>query len=229
MYIMNLINITKDYPLGYEKVHALRGIDLKIKKGDYVYITGFSGSGKSTLLHIMGFLDTPTSGKYLFYEEDTTNFSERKKALIRKQKIGFVFQNFYLFPYFNIFQNVEIALKILRKYSKKERKEMVEAVLEAVGLYEKRNRRPDELSGGERQRVAIARAVVKNPDVILADEPTGNLDSVTGMKIIELLEKFWQSGHTLVIVTHSDTIAKRGNYEVRLRDGKIIEILDHRG
>jgi len=220
MCVIKLIDIEKYYKTG--NVKALRGISLTITEGEYVYIKGPSGSGKSTLLHILGLLDVPTKGRYFFDGLDTKSLSKKQKSRLMRRHIGFVFQNFYLFPYLNVFKNVELPLSLIGMHPK-DRKERTEYILNKVGLYEKRYRMPNELSGGETQRIAIARAVVKSPKLILADEPTGNLDSKTGIKITELLESFNKEGKTLVIITHNPTLAQRGERIISLLDGKIVK------
>lgn len=219
----NLI-ITKDiwkiYKLGREEVQALRGISLEIKKNEFVAIMGPSGSGKSTLLNILGCLDTPTSGQYLLNGKEVSQLSDEELALIRNKEIGFVFQVFNLLPNVDAYHNVELPL-IYNGTQKKERRERVIAALQIVGLAPRMKHKPSELSGGERQRVAIARALVNNPSLILADEPTGNLDSRSGGEILSLFEKLHSLGNTIVIVTHDPNIAERAKRIVYLKDGEI--------
>lgn len=219
----NLI-ITKDiwkiYKLGREEVQALRGISLEIKKNEFVAIMGPSGSGKSTLLNILGCLDTPTSGQYLLNGKEVSQLTDEELALIRNKEIGFVFQVFNLLPNVDAYHNVELPL-IYNGTQKKERRERVVSALQIVGLAPRMKHKPSELSGGERQRVAIARALVNNPSLILADEPTGNLDSRSGGEILSLFEKLHSLGNTIVIVTHDPNIAERAKRIVYLKDGEI--------
>ncbi len=227
MSFIELVKVSKYYSLGHTQVKALSHIDLSIDSGEYVYITGPSGAGKSTLLHIIGLLDSPSAGKYRLQGTDTTEMDDGAKSALRREKIGFVFQSFFLFPYFNVYENVRIALRIAG-FNKNVQKELADWALNEVGLFEKRFRMPDELSGGERQRVAIARAICKKPLLLIADEPTGNLDSKTGSRIITLIEKFISSNRTVIIVTHSGELARRGNKEIRIKDGEIEDIIEYR-
>ncbi len=219
----NLI-ITKDiwkiYKLGKEEVQALRGVSLEIKKNEFVAIMGPSGSGKSTLLNILGCLDTPTSGQYFLNGKEVSQFSDEELALIRNKEIGFVFQVFNLLPNVDAFHNVELPL-IYNGTPKKERRERVISALKMVELAHRMKHKPAELSGGERQRVAIARALVNNPSLILADEPTGNLDSRSGSEILNLFEKLHSLGNTIVIVTHDPNIAERAKRIIYIKDGMI--------
>lgn len=219
----NLI-VTKDiwkiYKLGKEEVQALRGINLEIKKNEFVAIMGPSGSGKSTLLNILGCLDTPTSGKYFLNGKEVSQLSDDELALIRNKEIGFVFQVFNLLPNVDAFHNVELPL-IYNGTPKKERRERVISALKMVELAHRMKHKPSELSGGERQRVAIARALVNNPSLILADEPTGNLDSRSGAEIMNLFEKLHSLGNTIIIVTHDPNIAERAKRIIYLKDGEI--------
>lgn len=218
----NLI-ITKDiwkiYKLGKEEVQALRGINLEIKKNEFVAIMGPSGSGKSTLLNILGCLDTPTSGQYFLNGKEVSQLSDEELALIRNKEIGFVFQVFNLLPNVDAFHNVELPL-IYNGTPKKERREKVISALKMVELAHRMNHKPAELSGGERQRVAIARALVNSPSIILADEPTGNLDSRSGAEIMNLFEKLHSLGNTIIIVTHDPNIAERAKRIIYLKDGE---------
>jgi putative ABC transport system ATP-binding protein len=223
--MIKLSNIKKEYKLGNKNVVALKNINLNIKRGEYVYIIGPSGAGKSTLIHIIGLLDNPTKGEYYLDGKNVSKLHDRIKSKLRRDKIGFVFQNFYLFPYFDIYKNVEIPL-ILKGINKSERKLKVELALSKVGLIHRINHRPNELSGGEIQRVCIARALVNDPEILLADEPTGNLDTKTGNKIIEIFEKLNEEGKTLIIVTHNLKLAERGKQIIEMRDGEIIKILE---
>lgn len=219
----NLI-ITKDiwkiYKLGKEEVQALRGVSLEIKKNEFVAIMGPSGSGKSTLLNILGCLDTPTSGQYFLNNKEVSQLTDEELALIRNKEIGFVFQVFNLLSNVDAFHNVELPL-IYNGTPKKERRERVISALKMVELDHRMKHKPSELSGGERQRVAIARALVNNPSLILADEPTGNLDSRSGAEILNLFEKLHSLGNTIVIVTHDPNIAERAKRIIYLKDGEI--------
>ncbi|MFQ6617573.1 MAG: ABC transporter ATP-binding protein [Fidelibacterota bacterium] len=213
-------NIVKIYRVGAEEIHALRGISLDIEKNDYIAVMGPSGSGKSTLMNIIGCLDTPTSGKYSFEGKYIENLSDDQLAVIRNKKIGFVFQTFNLLPRATALHNVELPL-IYAGVKGSERKKRAEWALEMVGLKDRMNHRPNELSGGQRQRVAIARALVNEPSVILADEPTGNLDSKTGEEIMQVFREIHNQGNTLVIVTHEKYIADHAKRVVKLLDGLV--------
>jgi putative ABC transport system ATP-binding protein len=214
-------NLNKIYNSGKLKVHALRGIDMEIEKNDYMAISGPSGSGKSTLLHILGCLDTPTTGDYILDGRKVSGLNSNTLAEIRNSKIGFVFQTFNLLPNMTILENVELPL-LYAGVSKKERKKRAEKVLDEVGLSERLKHRPSELSGGERQRTAIARALVNNPTIILADEPTGNLDSVAGGSVLNVFNQLHNQGHTIIVVTHDQNIAKVTERVIHIRDGKIV-------
>ncbi|MCX5800706.1 MAG: ABC transporter ATP-binding protein [Candidatus Eisenbacteria bacterium] len=218
--MIELKQVKKVYNVGAEDVHALDGIDLDIGTNDYVAIMGPSGSGKSTLMNIIGCLDTPTSGSYLFGGQEVKDLSDDELARIRNRKIGFVFQTFNLLPRADTTHNVELPL-IYAGVQRAERKRRVEMALEAVGLVERAKHRPAELSGGQRQRAAIARALVNEPSVILADEPTGNLDSKTGEEIMQAFEKIHKAGNAIILVTHEEYIAEHAGRIVRLRDGLI--------
>ena len=220
MNIINLENITRIYQLGSEKVRALDGISLRIDKNEYVAIMGPSGSGKSTLMNILGCLDTPTSGKYDFKGINVSDMSDNELAEIRNREIGFVFQTFNLLPRSNAFHNVELPLIYSGMHSLK-RKEIAKETLTSVGLEDRLHHKPSELSGGQRQRVAIARALVTTPSIILADEPTGNLDSKTGGDIMLLFNAIHKQGNTIILVTHEEYIAKHAKRIIRLLDGKI--------
>ncbi len=219
----NLI-ITKDiwkiYKLGKEEVQALRGISVEIRKNEFVAIMGPSGSGKSTLLNILGCLDTPSSGQYFLNNKEVSQLNDEELALIRNKEIGFVFQVFNLLSNVDAFHNVELPL-IYNGTPKKERRERVISALKMVELAHRMKHKPSELSGGERQRVAIARALVNNPSLILADEPTGNLDSRSGAEILNLFEKLHSLGNTIVIVTHDPNIAERAKRIIYLKDGEL--------
>lgn len=227
--IISLQKLTKNYYIGDDiVVKVLKGIDLTIYKGEYVAIMGPSGSGKSTLMNIIGFLDRPTGGKYLFHGHNVTKFSDDQLAIIRNQKIGFIFQSYNLLARTSALDNVELPL-IYAGIPTKERREKAIQALKSVGLADRADHMPNELSGGQQQRVAIARAIVTNPDVIFADEPTGNLDSKTEVEIIELFEKINESGNTILMVTHEEDIANCAKRIIRLRDGIIQrdEIVPH--
>ncbi|MEO0275972.1 MAG: ABC transporter ATP-binding protein [candidate division WOR-3 bacterium] len=219
---LKLIDVHKIYKIDKIEVHALKGINLEVQKGDYIGIMGPSGSGKSTLLHIIGFLDVPTKGKYFFEDKEVTGFDEDTLARIRNKKIGFVFQTFNLISRLNAIQNVELPL-IYAGIPKKERREKALFVLEKVGLLERRFHKPTELSGGENQRVAIARALVAGADLILADEPTGNLDTKTGEEIMNIFDKLNEEGKTIIVVTHSKDVAKHAKKIYNMKDGLIFE------
>jgi putative ABC transport system ATP-binding protein len=218
--VIEIEGVTKLYKMGAETIHALRGVDLKIHRNEYLAIMGPSGSGKSTLMNMLGCLDTPTAGRYEFNRKNVATMLDDELAEIRNREIGFVFQTFNLLPRSNALHNVELPL-IYAGMSKSDRLEKARRVLENVGLGERMLHKPNELSGGQRQRVAIARALVNNPSIILADEPTGNLDSKTGEEIMELLEQLYEQGNTIIVVTHEEDIARHARRIVRLRDGLI--------
>jgi putative ABC transport system ATP-binding protein len=213
-------DIKKIYKMGKEEVAALRGVSLEINEGEYIAITGPSGSGKSTLLHIVGCLDVPSDGKYNFKGKETSKLSDKELSRLRNKDIGFVFQFFYLLPRENVLHNVELPL-FYRNITQKEREDMAISALEKVDMEHRIKHIPSELSGGERQRVAIARALVGEPDLILADEPTGNLDTKTGAEIVSLFEKLNEEGKTVIIITHEYSIAERADRVLTLIDGKI--------
>jgi len=219
--LIRLENIRRYYKVGEEEVHALDGVSLSIEKGEWASIIGQSGSGKSTLMNVLGCLDTPTSGRYILNGKDVSGMSDNALADIRNQEIGFIFQTFQLLPRETAQANVELPL-VYRGLRARERHERATAALEKVGLSNRVHHRPNELSGGQRQRVAIARALVTEPSLLLADEPTGNLDSATGEEIIRLFEQLHAAGHTLVLVTHEPSIAARCPRAVRLMDGKVV-------
>tara|TARA_B100001250_G_scaffold118305_1_gene100429 strand:- start:1664 stop:2353 length:690 start_codon:yes stop_codon:yes gene_type:complete len=222
MDLISLKNIYKIYNVGGEEVRALDGIDLNIQENEYLAIMGPSGSGKSTLMNMIGCLDTPTSGLYEFEGEMVQVMDDSQLASIRNRKIGFVFQTFNLLPKATAQHNVEIPL-IYANIRKDQRAEMASNALESVGLSDRSHHKPNELSGGQRQRVAIARALVNNPSIILADEPTGNLDSKSGHEIMNILDDLHDRGNTIILVTHEDGIAQHAHRVIRLLDGKITE------
>ena len=218
--IIETHEIGKTYIMGSEKVHALKSITISINKGEYVAFMGPSGSGKSTLMNIIGCLDTPSKGTYILNNHDVSDLSENELAEIRNKEIGFVFQTFNLLPRNTSLDNVALPL-IYAGYSKAERTEMALQTLESVGLGDRAKHKPNELSGGQRQRVAIARALVNNPSIILADEPTGNLDSKTSYEIMDLFDELHQQGNTIIMVTHEEDIAHYAHRIIRLRDGLV--------
>jgi putative ABC transport system ATP-binding protein len=218
--VIEIEGVTKLYKMGSEIVHALRGVDVRIHHNEYIAIMGPSGSGKSTLMNMLGCLDTPTAGRYEFSGKNVATMVDDELAEIRNREIGFVFQTFNLLPRSDALHNVELPL-IYAGISKHERLARAREALENVGLGDRVHHRPNELSGGQRQRVAIARALVTRPSIILADEPTGNLDSKTGVEIMNLFEQLYAQGHTLIVVTHEEDIARHARRIVRLRDGLI--------
>jgi len=213
-------DLVKTYVMGEAEVHALRGVSLKIGRNEYVAIMGPSGSGKSTLMNMIGCLDTPTSGTYLLEGQSVREMSDDELADIRNRQIGFVFQTFNLLPRANVFHNVELPL-VYAGVPRGERRKRAEAAIARVGLADRAHHKPNELSGGQRQRVAIARALVGNPSIILADEPTGNLDSKTGEEIMRMFDELHASGQTIILITHEDDIAAHARRTIRLRDGVI--------
>jgi len=213
----------KTYQMGSAEIHALRDVDLVVEEGDYVAIMGPSGSGKSTFLNLLGCLDTPTRGRYVLNGRDVSSMNDDELALVRNEEIGFVFQTFNLLPRATALHNVELPLIYAGVPLERRRQRGLEA-LEKVDLVDRIEHRPNELSGGERQRVAIARALVNNPSLLLADEPTGNLDSTTGEEILAILDKLHKKGHTLLVVTHERDIAARARRIVHLKDGRVESI-----
>jgi len=218
--VIDIENITKHYVMGEETVHALRGVSLQIRRGEYLAIMGPSGSGKSTLMNMLGCLDTPSSGRYFFNGKDVSAMNDDELAAIRNHEIGFVFQTFNLLPRSTSLRNVELPL-IYAGMDPEVREEKAAHALREVGLGDRMQHKPNELSGGQRQRVAIARALVNDPSIILADEPTGNLDSKTGEEIMQLLENLYQRGNTIILVTHEPDIARHAKRSVHLRDGLV--------
>ena len=219
--MINLENLCRHFEVGNQVVRALDEVDLVINKKEYVSIMGVSGSGKSTLLNILGLLDTPTSGDYVLSGINTSKMNDDEMAHIRSTKIGFVFQSFHLIPRLTAAENVEMPM-VLSGLNPKERQEKVDNALARVSLTDRSDHRPEQLSGGQRQRVAIARSIVMEPDVLLADEPTGNLDSSSSKEIIKLIEELNQGGLTLIVVTHDKEMGRRSDRLIELLDGKII-------
>ena len=218
--MIELIDINRTFWIGEQAIHALNGIDLTIKKGEYVSIMGPSGSGKSTLLNVIALLDQPSSGIYKLNNQDVTQLNDQELARVRRENIGFVFQFFHLIPRYSAAENIEIPL-ILAGVPVKERRLRVAEALDAVNLQERSEHRPDQLSGGQTQRVAIARAMIMRPKILLADEPTGNLDSQSGQEIIALLEGLNQQQVTLLMITHDEELGQRAEHKIRIVDGKI--------
>jgi putative ABC transport system ATP-binding protein len=218
--VIRIENLHKTYILGTQQVNALDGVSLSIRKNDYIAIMGPSGSGKSTMMNILGCLDTPTSGKYILGGTDVSQMEDSDLADVRNRQIGFVFQSFNLLPRYSALENVALPL-IYCGTPEKERISLGTKALEVVGLSDRMDHKPNELSGGQRQRVAIARAIINNPTIILADEPTGNLDTKTSVEIMNIFEKIWRQGNTIIIVTHEEDISRFARRIVRLRDGRI--------
>ena len=219
--IIDMQAIRKVYDTGKVKVEALKGIDLVVDSGEFVAIVGPSGSGKSTLMNLIGCLDTPTDGTYRLGGEDVSKFTRDELADVRNRRVGFVFQGFNLLPQITAFENVEMPL-LFGGVAPKKRRERVEELMTRVGLGERMDHKPTELSGGQMQRVAIARALAMQPDVVLADEPTGNLDSSAGGDIMELFTELWKQGSTLVVITHDLSLARRAGRVVEIHDGRIV-------
>jgi putative ABC transport system ATP-binding protein len=219
--MIELDGITKVYQTGSQTLEALRGISLTIGKGEFVSVMGPSGSGKSTLMNIIGCLDTPTAGEYSLDGDKVAGLTFDQLAAARNKKLGFVFQNFNLLPYATAWENIELPMLFDGKNGRK-RKERVTELLNAVGLYDWRDHRPSELSGGQQQRIALARALANDPPILLADEPTGNLDSKSGEEIMAILSQLWKEGRTIVMVTHNDHIAACSERTIRLFDGQVV-------
>jgi len=224
--MITLEGINRIFEVGDQHVHALDDINLTIQPGEYLSLMGPSGSGKSTLLNILGLLDKPTSGRYLLEGREITSLSDDEQASVRAEKIGFVFQFFHLVPRMSAFENVELPL-VLAGMAPSVRRERVHVILEQLGLMDRAHHRPDQLSGGQRQRIAIARATIMKPSLLLADEPTGNLDSRSGTDVVEVLEQLNAGGITLVVVTHDGQVGKRAGRRLRMVDGAIVK--DERG
>jgi putative ABC transport system ATP-binding protein len=218
--IIETIHISKRYVMGDEVIDALKDVSMSVNRGEYVAFMGPSGSGKSTLMNIVGCLDTPTSGTYILNGQDVSEMSENQLATVRNKEIGFVFQTFNLLPRQSALENVALPL-IYAGYNKKDRTEKAMEALRGVGLENRALHKPNELSGGQRQRVAVARALVNDPSILLADEPTGNLDSKTSYEIMDLFDQLYQKGNTIVMVTHEDDIAQYAHRIIRLRDGLV--------
>lgn len=218
--VIEMKKIIRDFPLGNQVVHVLKGIDLIIEKGDYVAIMGPSGSGKSTLMNLIGCLDTPTSGSYVLNGKDVSQMSDNELAEVRNKEIGFVFQTFNLMPRTTALDNVALPM-VYAGFSKADRTKRAEEVLTDVGLADRMDHKPNQLSGGQRQRVAVGRALVNRPSIILADEPTGNLDSKTSVEIMNLFDEIHAKGNTVILVTHEEDIAAHAHRIIRLRDGLI--------
>jgi len=219
--LLQLENINREFQVGEQTVHALNNVSLELARGDYVSIMGPSGSGKSTLLHILGLLDQVDSGHYRLDGQDVTALSDQQQARIRRDQIGFVFQFFHLIPRLTAIENVELPL-LLAGVPADERRQRAEAVMASVGLADRSRHRPDQLSGGQRQRVAIARATIMEPTLLLADEPTGNLDSQSGNEVIAIVEQLQQQGITLVVVTHDHDLGRRAERQLQMVDGRIV-------
>ena len=220
MALIETVDLWKTYVMGAEEIHALRGVSIQIERGEYVAIMGPSGSGKSTLMNLIGCLDTPTKGSYLLNGKQVSQMNDNELARIRNEEIGFVFQTFNLLPRATALHNVELPL-VYAGIAAKDRQDRAKAALEKVELASRMSHRPNELSGGQRQRVAIARALVNNPSILLADEPTGNLDSKTGLEIMTLFERLHKAGNTIVLVTHEADVAAFAYRAIHIRDGKV--------
>ena len=220
MALIETVDLWKTYRMGEEEIHALRGVSVQIERGEYVAIMGPSGSGKSTLMNLIGCLDTPSKGSYLLNGKQVSQMNDNELARIRNEEIGFVFQTFNLLPRATALRNVELPL-VYAGIAAKDREQRAKLALEKVELTSRMNHRPNELSGGQRQRVAIARALVNNPSILLADEPTGNLDSKTGQEIMGLFERLHKAGNTIVLVTHEADVAAYAYRTIQIRDGQV--------
>ncbi len=220
MALIETVDLWKSYQMGEEQIHALRGVSIQIDRGEYVAIMGPSGSGKSTLMNLIGCLDTPSKGSYLLNGKQVSQMDDNELARIRNEEIGFVFQTFNLLPRATALRNVELPL-VYAGIPAKEREQRAKAALDKVELSTRMSHRPNELSGGQRQRVAIARALVNNPSILLADEPTGNLDSKTGIEIMGLFERLHAAGNTIVLVTHEPEVAAYAHRAIHIRDGQV--------
>ena len=227
MALIETRDLWKTYVMGSEEIHALRGVSIEIERGEYVAIMGPSGSGKSTLMNLIGCLDTPTKGSYLLNSKQVSEMNDNELARIRNEEIGFVFQTFNLLPRASALHNVELPL-VYAAVPSKDRQARARAALEKVELADRVNHRPNELSGGQRQRVAIARALVNNPSILLADEPTGNLDSKTGNEIMALFDRLHAAGNTIILVTHEADIAAYARRAIHLRDGQVEKDVEHK-
>ena len=225
--MIELQSIERRFQVGSESVRALQNVNLWVPPGGYVAVMGPSGSGKSTLLNIVGLLDRPDRGTYRLEEQDTTELNDKQQASVRRHKIGFVFQFFHLVPRLTAAENVELPL-ILAGFDAEERKQRVRHALSALGIADRAGHRPDQLSGGQRQRVAIARATIMQPAIILADEPTGNLDRTSGREVIDILEKLTEEGMTLIMVTHDPELGLRATRRIQMLDGRIASDTDHK-
>jgi len=221
-HLIEMHELTRVYQLGPQDIYALRGVDLNVDHGEYLAIMGPSGSGKSTLMNIIGCLDRPTAGKYILDGTPVEAMKDDELAAVRNKKIGFVFQTFNLLARTTALQNVELPL-IYARIPRAHRRELAEEALNAVGLGDRMHHQPNELSGGQRQRVAIARALVNKPSLLLADEPTGNLDSQTGREILDLFRALFNRGNSIIIVTHEDDVAKEARRVIHLRDGRVLD------
>jgi putative ABC transport system ATP-binding protein len=220
MALIETVDLWKTYVMGTEEIHALRGVSIQIERGEYVAIMGPSGSGKSTLMNLIGCLDTPSKGSYLLNQKQVSEMNDNELARIRNEEIGFVFQTFNLLPRATALRNVELPL-VYAGVAAKDREERAKGALDKVELTSRMSHRPNELSGGQRQRVAIARALVNNPSILLADEPTGNLDSKTGLEIMGLFERLHKAGNTIVLVTHEADVAAFAYRAIHIRDGQV--------
>ncbi|MBU2575821.1 ABC transporter ATP-binding protein [Patescibacteria group bacterium] len=222
MSLIDVKNLHKEFVTDGVVTKVLHHIDFEISEGEFIAIMGPSGSGKSTLMHILSFLDRPTSGEFLFKGENTTEFDDKKLAHLRNSEVGFVFQQFNLLPRTSVFDNVKLPLTYTKKVQEKGKKKLVDDAIEAVGLEHRKNNLSNQLSGGEKQRVAIARALVNDPDVIFADEPTGNLDSRSGAQVMEILDDLSDKGKTIILVTHEQYTAEYAERIIKLKDGEIV-------